>query len=207
MTTQFYNSIGPRYYDLFDSIFRWGRKGNPREGLPPRLPEGPLQILDLCVGTAATSLWVAQARPDSRVEGIDLSEGMLSRARDRIAQAGLKNLTVRAMDARRTSFGAGTFDVVMSSFALHEMAPALQGEILAEAQRVLRPEGKIYLIDFGMQPDWRTKAFLAFWGIFEPRGFSKYVRRDWPTWLAGQGLRAVEVIPYSFSYLIVVERQ
>ncbi len=204
-TTGFYNRIGS-YYDLFDLIFSLGRRGNPRQGLVEHLPARPLQILDLCVGTAATSLMVARARPDSMVTGIDLSEGMLARARQKINRAGLRNLTVQAMDAGRTSFDAGVFDAVMSSFALHEMGPVLQERILREAQRVLRPEGKLYLIDFGMQADWRTRWFLAVWGIAEPRGFADYVRLDWRRWLAGMGLRAVEIIPYSFSNLIVAER-
>jgi ubiquinone/menaquinone biosynthesis C-methylase UbiE len=97
-STQFYNSSAS-WYDLFDLIFLLGRKGHPRQRLVDTLSPDCIRLLDICVGTAATSILVAQHNPQLQIIGIDLSEGMLAVAQKKIRNAKLKNLLVQKMDA------------------------------------------------------------------------------------------------------------
>jgi len=159
-STKFYNLIGP-LYDLFDLILLLGRKGHPRKRLAATISPQAIRLLDICVGTAATSIVVAKHNPQTQIIGIDLSEGMLAVAQRKIRNANLNNLVVQRMDASQTTFADGCFDGVMTSFALHEMESGLREAIFREVGRVLRPGGQFYLLDFGMQADRWTQWFLA----------------------------------------------
>lgn len=73
------------------------------------------------------------------VTGIDLSPAMLARARTRHPEA-----TLLEMDAESLGFGAASFDVVILSYVLSVVADPHR--VLAEAARVLVPEGEIWVL-------------------------------------------------------------
>jgi ubiquinone/menaquinone biosynthesis C-methylase UbiE len=204
-STKFYNQIGP-LYDLFDLVFLLGRKGHPRTRLASALAPQTFRLLDICVGTAATSMLVAKRHPQTQIIGIDLSAGMLSVAQRKIRKANIANLELQRMDACQTTFADGCFDGVMTSFALHEMEPGLREAIFAEVGRVLRPGGQFYLLDFGMQADRWTRGFLAAWGMLEPRMFREFLGIDWHTVLLKHGLRVRDKYECSFSNLYIAQR-
>jgi demethylmenaquinone methyltransferase/2-methoxy-6-polyprenyl-1,4-benzoquinol methylase len=62
------------FYDLFDLIFLLGNRGNPRRGLLDAFGDTPQRILDVCVGTAASSLLLASHNPQNQILGIDISD-------------------------------------------------------------------------------------------------------------------------------------
>lgn len=61
----------------------------------------------------------------------------------------LDRVEVSADDARSLQFEAGSFDVVVSNFVVHEMDTKAEREtMLREIVRVLRPGGRVALVDF-----------------------------------------------------------
>src|SRR6185503_11997657 len=77
-----------------------------------------------------------------RVVGIDISEAMLARARERAAARGLaERITLRTMDAEALAFDDAAYDVVVSLFALLHLPDPLRA--LREMRRVLRPGGRL----------------------------------------------------------------
>ena len=203
--TNFYNLIGPKY-DIFDLIFLLGHKCHPRQRLAVTLSPHAIRLLDICVGTAATSIAVAKQNPQTQIIGIDLSEGMLAVAQKKIRNANLNNLTVQIMGARRTTFEDSYFDGVMTSYALHEMESGLREEIFKEVRRVLRTGGMFYLLDFAMQTDRWTQWFLAVWGRGEPSVFREYLKIDWQKTLLKYDLRVQDIQECSFSNLVIAQK-
>ncbi len=197
---------GTRLYDLFDLVFALGGRGNPRSGLPQAIGRGPQRVLDLCVGTASSAIRVAAADSRLQVTGIDVSNGMLAVARRKIRQRGLSNLDVQQMSADHLSFADGVFDVVMVSFALHEMERALRDEVLREAARVLKPGGKACIVDFAPQDGRGPRWFLAAWALFEPGPFAEFMAIDWRTEAGRYGLRFESDRAFSFSRLYVLRK-
>jgi SAM-dependent methyltransferase len=55
------------------------------------------------------------------------------------------------------AFPDGQFEVVLSSMMLHHLPPQARGELAAEIRRVLKPGGRVLVIDFGKP---RKKGFL-----------------------------------------------
>ncbi len=105
-----------------------------------RLGPGPFgDILD--IGTGTGRLLELMAPRAERAIGLDLSREMLALARTNLDKAGLKNCSVRQGDLYALPFPAGSFDAV----TLHQVLHYLEDP---EAARVLRPGGKLIVVDF-----------------------------------------------------------
>ncbi len=100
-------------------------------------------VLDVGTGTGIVALKAARKLgPEGKVLGIDLSEGMMSVARDRSRESGHSaHVEFRKMDAESLSLPDRSFDVVTSLFALLHFPDPLVA--LREMFRVLRPDGRL----------------------------------------------------------------
>jgi ubiquinone/menaquinone biosynthesis C-methylase UbiE len=194
------------FYDLFDLIFLLGSQGNPRRGLLDAFGDSPRRILDVCVGTAASSLLVAGHNPQNRILGIDISDQMLAVARRKIAQNKLSNIEVKNMSATALQLEDDTFDGVMISFALHEFERETREKVLREATRVLKPGGAFCVLDFARQDSRLNRAFLAAWATFEPPCFADFLSLDWRVHSNAYGLRLESENEFSFSKVYVLRK-
>jgi ubiquinone/menaquinone biosynthesis C-methylase UbiE len=194
------------FYDLFDLIFLFGKKGNPRKGLLDAIPDTSLRILDVCVGTAASSLLVASAHPRNQIQGIDISDAMLAVARRKITRNKVGNLKVVHMSATAMQFPKDSFDVVMISFALHEFEKDLREKIFREIEQVIVPGGTFLVLDFARQGGQLNKLFLDLWTFLEPSCFVDYLEMDWLLQLNSFGFSLEKVQEFSFSNLNILHK-
>ncbi len=105
------------------------------------------EVLELAVGTGLNlPLYGAPVRS---VLGVDLSEAMLDGARARIAEHHLGDrVAVRRGDAQALDLPDASMDTVLATYALCTVAEP--GLALAQARRVLRPGGRLVLVDHGL---------------------------------------------------------
>lgn len=109
------------------------------------------RVLDLGCGPAAQLARIARLHPDKRFCGAELSAPMLDSARRHLEALGLDNVELLRGDITRlTGVADASFDAVISTFALHHL-PTLDDlrACLREARRVCKPNGALYLADFG----------------------------------------------------------
>ncbi len=137
LTRARYNRIAP-IYNLME-FFPEQRFAPWREQLWSQVPAG--RTLEVGVGTGKNFPFHP---PDITVTGIDLSEGMLARAR-RQAQSLGKTLELRQMDAQRLEFPDNTFDAAVATFVFCSVPDPLLG--LRELGRVVKANGRIFLLD------------------------------------------------------------
>lgn len=102
------------------------------------------ELLDIGTGTGSI-LEMAGPRVKSAV-GVDTSREMLSVARLSLDRAGLRNCQVRQADMYALPFPAGRFDMVTLHMVLHYAEDP--GRAVMEAARVLRPGGRMVVVDF-----------------------------------------------------------
>jgi phosphatidylethanolamine/phosphatidyl-N-methylethanolamine N-methyltransferase len=101
------------------------------------------RILEVGVGTGISLPDYAR---HNRIAGIDISEPMLRKARQRVAECGLDNVeTLAVMDAANLAFADASFDVVVAQYVI--TAVPHPEATLDEFIRVLRPGGEIILIN------------------------------------------------------------
>jgi tRNA (cmo5U34)-methyltransferase len=107
-----------------------------RSLLPPR----PRSLLDLGCGDGRLAALALEARPSlHRVLAVDSSAPMLERARRTVA--GDRRVTVLQWDMVRPIESLGSFDVILSGFAIHHLDHRRKQTLFAEVARQLRPGG------------------------------------------------------------------
>ncbi len=103
------------------------------------------RVLDLGCGCGDSSLVLAaRVAPGGSVLGLDLSEPMLSRARERAAAARLTNVTFRAADVQTAALEAGAFDAAFSRFGV--MFFADPAAAFRNVRSALRPGGRLVFV-------------------------------------------------------------
>ena len=109
-----------------------------------RLAAGDGRVADIACGTGFSSIAIARAFPGVRVDGIDIDEGSIARARSNAEAAGATNVAFLHADAASVA-RAGDYDLVTIFEAVHDMArPA---EVLATARQLLAPGGAVLIAD------------------------------------------------------------
>lgn len=105
-------------------------------------------VLDVGCGTANLALTVLRAQPAARVTGLDPDAGALRVAARKATRRRVPITLVQGF-ADRLPNGDGSLDHVVSALALHHVPE--EGRVLfaREALRVLRPGGKVTIVDFG----------------------------------------------------------
>ena len=133
---QAYDRWAPIYDLVFGPVFRQGRASAIRAA--DRIGG---RILEVGVGTGISLPGYAAG---SRVTGVDISEDMLDKARDRVARLGLRNIdAIRVGDAEALDFADQSFDVVVAPYVVSAVAHPARA--LDEFARVCRPGGEIII--------------------------------------------------------------
>jgi ubiquinone/menaquinone biosynthesis C-methylase UbiE len=118
------------------------------------------RILDLGTGTAQIPIEFCRTVGAGQVLGADLAEYMLEVGRANVARAGLSDrIELRRIDAKRLPFADGEFSAVMSNSIVHHIPSP--GSVVAEAWRVLRPGGLLFVRDLLRPDDEPTLRFLV----------------------------------------------
>ncbi len=106
------------------------------------------RVLEVAVGTGANLVEILKRlEPSNVVRGIDLSPRMLRKARRAAERAGFSNLDLREADARALPFDGGSFDVLYNGYMLDLIPLDEIPVVLAEFRRVLRPGGRLVLLN------------------------------------------------------------
>lgn len=138
-------------YDLLNSLLSLGTDALWRkEAARVALAGGPSAILDAATGTGALALAMKRLDPQARVVGVDFAEPMLELAGRKASESGLEVELVQA-DVLELPFEDETFDSATIAYGLRNLAHLEAG--IAELRRVLRPGGRLVILEFPPPPD------------------------------------------------------
>ncbi len=104
------------------------------------LPSTPRAVLDLGCGDGRLAALVLDERPSiEHVVAVDRSPPMLAHARERFSDE--PRVDIREWDLEDDITPLGTFDVIVSGFAIHHLEHARKRDLFAEIARLLQPGG------------------------------------------------------------------
>ena len=136
------------FYDAVVWLLSLGKGADIRQATVElaRIEPGD-RLLDVGCGTGDLTLAAkALAGPGGEVVGTDASPEMIDAARRKAARAGLK-VTFQVDLVEKMSFPDDRFDVVLSSLMMHHLPDDLKRQGLSEIYRVLRPGGRLLVVD------------------------------------------------------------
>src|SRR5215207_6286335 len=116
------------------------------------------QILDLGIGTGVSLDYYPGDR--GRIIGVDLSGGMLRKAREKIRERGLRQAVVFQADALHLPFADDTFDHIFMSHVISVVSDPIR--LVREAQRVAKQDARIVIVNH-FQSDNRFIALVEKW--------------------------------------------
>jgi demethylmenaquinone methyltransferase / 2-methoxy-6-polyprenyl-1,4-benzoquinol methylase len=152
-----FDSVAPRY-DLMNDLMSMGlhRAWKTYTVLAANVRPGD-QVLDIAGGTGDLALAFAnKVGATGRVVHTDINEAMLRSGRDRLLDAGV-SLPTLVCDAEKLPFGGDSFDLVSVAFGLRNMTH--KDAALAEMNRVLKPGGKLLVLEFSKVAKPLEKAY------------------------------------------------
>ncbi len=141
-----FDSVAPKY-DLMNDVLSFGlhRAWKSYAVALADVQPGD-RVLDVAGGTGDLAMAFAARVGDSgRVVLTDINEAMLRAGRDRLLDSGLA-MSTAACDAEHLPFATGSFDLVSVAFGLRNMTH--KESALAEMARVLRPGGRLLVLEF-----------------------------------------------------------
>ena len=152
-----FDSVAPKY-DLMNDLMSMGlhRAWKAYTVLAANVRPGQ-QVLDIAGGTGDLALAFAKkAGAAGQVVHTDINEAMLRSGRDRLLDAGVA-LPTLVCDAEKLPFVSNRFDLVSVAFGLRNMT---RKEVaLAEMNRVLKPGGKLLVLEFSKVPQPMARAY------------------------------------------------
>ena len=137
------------------------------------------RVLELGTGTGETAMRVQASQPELEWVGIDASEAMLARARERLPNADLR------LQRLEDELPPGPFDLVVSALAVHHLDGAGKQALFARVARVLRPDGLFVLGDVVVPPAGREGPIYIDWVMDLPDSVD-----DQLAWLRAAGFEA-----------------
>lgn len=139
--------------------------------------EKPQHILDVATGTGDFAFEALKRLKPQKITGVDISEGMLEIAKEKITKRNLTNwFEVRVGDSEKLPFEADTFDAVTVAYGVRNFENLEAG--LADMLRVIKPGAKAVILEFSKPKVFPVKQLYNFYFHYITPGIGKLFSKD-----------------------------
>jgi demethylmenaquinone methyltransferase / 2-methoxy-6-polyprenyl-1,4-benzoquinol methylase len=164
-------------YDFLNHFLSFGIDiGWRKKAIELLKQENPKLILDVATGTGDFAIQALKLNPE-KVIGIDISEGMLDVGRKKMIDRGYdKVIELRSGDSENLPFEENKFDAIIVAFGVRNFEDLQKG--LAEMLRVLKPGGRVVVLEFSKPTAWYFKPLYHFYFKFVTPAIGKAFSKD-----------------------------
>lgn len=139
---EFVTGVYAKLASVYDVVFGPALNAGRRHAVRQMTLRPGDSVLEVGIGTAIS----AELYPrESRVIGVDLSDSMLDRARQRLQRKGIGHIRLLQMDAAQLRFPDESFDVVYAPYVISVVPDPVA--VAHEMRRVCRPGGRIIILN------------------------------------------------------------
>ncbi|MCV9388787.1 bifunctional demethylmenaquinone methyltransferase/2-methoxy-6-polyprenyl-1,4-benzoquinol methylase UbiE [Reichenbachiella ulvae] len=199
---EMFNSISKRY-DFLNHFLSMGIDILWRKKAIRQLKaDQPKLILDVATGTGDLAIEALKLNPE-KVIGVDISEGMLDMGREKMKRLGYEDKIEMSMgDSEQLLFEDNKFDAVVVAFGVRNFQDLEKG--LADMQRVLKPGGKMVVLEFSTPTKFPMKQLYSFYSNSVLPLIGKVVSKDNSayTYLP----ESVQEFPYGDDFLAILNK-
>lgn len=160
---EMFDSIAPRY-DFLNRLLSLGIDRRWRTFAVQQIKYADCgKILDVATGTADVALQIAKTTPASvTIEGIDFSAQMIELGKEKVKSSPFPDrITLQVAPCESIPFDDNTFDSATIAFGIRNVVDRRAG--LEEMLRVLKPEGKIVILEFSNPKSALFKSLYNFY--------------------------------------------
>ncbi|WP_207535072.1 bifunctional demethylmenaquinone methyltransferase/2-methoxy-6-polyprenyl-1,4-benzoquinol methylase UbiE [Desertivirga arenae] len=137
----------------------------------------PQNILDVATGTGDFAFEALQILKPHKITGVDISQGMLDIAQQKILKRGLQHkFEVRLGDSEKLLFDDSTFDAVTVAYGVRNFENLEKG--LSDMLRVLKPGGKAVILEFSKPRNFPIKQLYSFYFHYVTPAVGKIFSKD-----------------------------
>jgi ubiquinone/menaquinone biosynthesis C-methylase UbiE len=201
-----------RYDTQVEVLFNGTANATRRQALPQLhevfagRDQRKLRLLDIGCGTGRFLDFVKQAWPRLPALGLDMSEPYIKHAKRHLKRWSRLNLAVG--NAESLPVPDESQDAVTNIFLFHELPPKVRRIVFRECARVLKPGGRLVLVDSlqrGDQPDYEGLLELFPQNYHEPY-YASYINEDFGALAAGCGLTHIRDVKAFVSKVMVFDK-
>lgn len=122
-------------------------------------------VLEVAVGTGLAFEQILKSNPSGHNEGIDLTDEMLAKARTKAEELGIKNYNLKIGNAYNPDFPDKRFDLLINNYMFDLLPEADFEKVLLEFNRVLRPGGRLILVNMAKGEHWYNHIWEALYKL------------------------------------------
>jgi ubiquinone/menaquinone biosynthesis C-methylase UbiE len=121
-------------------------------------------VLDLGCGTGSLAFFIKKYHPKSNIFAVDASEPMITECEKKKRNESL-DVIFKHSSAENLPFENEIFDTIVASFLLSYIPKTIKPSVLKEALRVLKPNGKLVIVDpnkqYGLKRFWNIAQYIS----------------------------------------------
>lgn len=158
---EMFNNIAGKY-DFLNHLLSMGiDRGWRKKAIAEIAKVKPGNILDVATGTGDLAIAAASLNP-KKITGVDIAEQMLEVGRKKVAERGLTPIiTLQSGDSEAMPFATDSFDAVTCAYGVRNFEHLEAG--LKEMSRVMRPGGKLAILEFSKPKAFPFKQVFQFY--------------------------------------------
>jgi len=199
-----------RYDTQVEVLFKGTANAMRRQALPllaetfANLDQRKLRLIDVGCGTGRFLDFVKQVWPRLPVLGLDLSDAYIRHARGHLKR--WSNVDLVVANAEAIPAKDNSCDAVTSVFMLHELPTQVRRTVIAEAARVLKPGGRLILVDslqLGDEPAYDA-MLERFPHLYHEPYYHGYIRENFTAIARSYGLTSRRPITKAYLSKVMV---
>jgi len=164
-------------------------------------------VLEVAVGTGLNFVEILKRNTDGWNEGLDISPMMAKKAKKRAKKTGLANYSVKVGDSRSLPYSDGSFDLIVNQYMFDIFPTSEYDHVLKEFRRILRPNGRLVLVNTTKGKRWTDSLFKCLFHIYPVNKCRGVLMNPHLERLHFQDIKREYIVNYTFPSEIVCSRR
>lgn len=164
-------------------------------------------VLEVAVGTGLNFVEILKRNPNGWNEGLDICPMMVRKTKKRAESTGLTNYSIKVGDSRNLPYADGVFDVIINEYMFDIFPTSEYDSVLKEFQRILKPNGRLVLVNTTKGEKWRDSLFNCLFHVYPVNKCRGVLMNSYLERFQFQDVKREYIVNYTFPSEIVCSRR